>query len=227
MSGRIGAQEPEALFTSGAYVHYFQPDQPSNPFRNLYAEKRQAVIDLVPGSGLSVLDVGAGMGRIAIPLAQRHNVTACDLSWQMLHLADGDSRGTLRALAVADARQLPFAAASFDVAVCTDVLPHLKNPELALSEARRVVRPGGTLIVDSTNSVPFWTLAYPRYLGRRPTRWWDIWRSGGVLPEWSGRVWHRSFGTFMTLLEEAGFSVKSVHNFGPRFCPKWHLAVAQ
>jgi ubiquinone/menaquinone biosynthesis C-methylase UbiE len=216
----------ESLFVSGDYVRYFRPDDSSNPFQKLYGEKRQAVIDLLPGTGLNVLDVGSGMGRIAIPLAQRHAVTACDLSWHMLRLASDDSGGKLSSLAVADARRLPFADRSFDAALCIDVLPHLSDPALALSEARRVLRPGGTFIVDSTNSMPLWTLAYPHYLGRRPARWVGIWRSGGVLPEWSSRVWHRGFGTFMKLLDQAGFSVKSVHNFGPRICPKWHMAVA-
>ena len=223
---QVIGQELEKLFVSGEYVTHFRPDDSSNPFSKLYAEKRRAVIDLLPGTGLKVLDVGTGMGRIAIPLAERHAVTACDLSMHMLRLASEASEGRLDALAVADTRRLPFADRSFDAAVCLDVLPHLPDPELALREARRVLRPGGIFLVDSTNSIPWWTLAYPRYVGRRPARWWGTLRSGGVLPEWSTRVWHRRLDSFLELLDQAGFSLKAVHTFGPRVCPKWHLAVA-
>jgi hypothetical protein len=88
------------------------------------------------------------------------------------------------------------------------------------------LKPGGFLIIDCTNSVPLWTLAYPRYLGRRPSRWLRIWRAGGVLPEWSSRVRHHRRRRLVELLTGAGFEVASVRGFGPRACPKWHLAVA-
>ena len=53
-----------------------------------------------------------------------------------------------------------------------------------------------------------------------------FWQSGGVLPEWSSRVRHHRRRSFLGLLAEAGFNVASVRGFGPRGCPKWHLAVA-
>jgi ubiquinone/menaquinone biosynthesis C-methylase UbiE len=47
----------------------------------------------------------------------------------------------------ADAEQLPFAAASFDIAVSRHLLWTLPNPERAMDEWIRVLRPGGRLIV--------------------------------------------------------------------------------
>jgi ubiquinone/menaquinone biosynthesis C-methylase UbiE len=216
----------EELFTSGAYIASFRPEASTNPFARAYAAKRDTVISLVPGQGLRVLDVGGAMGRMAIPLARHHQVTLCDLSLDMLRLAGRSSGGAMPARAVADAGRLPFRAASFDCVLCIDVLPHLPDPGPALAEARRVLRGGGRIIVDSTNSLPLWTLAYPRYLGRRPRRWVGIWRSGGVLPEWSHRVRHRRRGEFLQAVRAAGFQVRSVRGFGPPICPKWHLAVA-
>lgn len=219
-------QVHEELFTSGAYVQEFRPEEPRNPFARTYAAKRDAILELVRGRHADVLDVGGGPGRMAVPLSERHRVTLCDLSRDMLAVARARDGGERLRLATADARSLPFATNSFDYVLCIDVLPHVPDPRPALAEARRVLRPGGTLIVDSTNSVPLWTLAYPRYLGRRPSRWWGIWRSGGVLPEWSSRVWHRRRSDFLAAVRGEGFETRQVRHFGPAGCPKWHLAVA-
>jgi SAM-dependent methyltransferase len=49
------------------------------------------------------------------------------------------------------ARPLPFAGASFDTVLCTQVLEHVESPELAVAEIARVLRPGGHALV----TVPF------------------------------------------------------------------------
>ena len=215
----------EELFTSGAYVENFQPAAESNPFAADYERKRAAIIEAVGGVDQRVLDMGGGPGRMSIPLSRRHFVTLTDISRQMLELVRPHASDRLE-LQVADARSVPFDDASFDYVLAIDLLPHIPVPEQLLAEARRVLKPGGRLIIDVTNSVPWWTLAYPRYLGRRPHRWISIWRSGGVLPEWSSRVRHHRRSRLVGLLEGAGFKVVSLRGFGPRACPKWHVAVA-
>ena len=213
------------LFTSGAYVEQFRPEADSNPFRAEYEAKRNWVIEQVHGRGRRVLDVGGAMGRMAIPLSRNHEVTLCDLSPHMLDLARGRAEDRIE-LVVADVRSLPFRDGYFDYAICIDVLPHLSSPGPGVRELRRVLRPGGTLIIDSTNALSLWTLAYPRYLGRRPRRWVDIWRTGGVLPEWSSRVHHMRLKQFIEVLVESGFRIQTRRNFGPLFCAKWHAVEA-
>lgn len=214
------------LFTSGAYVDEFHPEAATNPFHALYEAKRAWIVESVSGVDQRILDVGGAMGRMAIPLAEKHDVTLCDLSHRMLGLARASATRPLK-LAVADMLALPFASASFDYVLCIDVLPHVANPEPGLAEIKRVLRPGGALIIDSTNSNPLWTLAYPRYLGRRPGRWFKVWRSSGVLPEWSHRIHHRGFTEFEGLLQRAGFQIRRRQDFGPVWCPKWHLVQAE
>jgi len=215
----------EALFTSGEYVQAFQPEVKTNPFWPDYVKKRDAIIDAVSGHDRRVLDVGGGMGRMSVPLSSRHFVVLTDLSPQMLDLARPWASERLE-LRQANARSLPFEDDSFDYVLCIDVLPHLHDPNEAIREARRVLRPGGTLIVDVTNSIPFWTLAYPRYIGRRPWRWVQSWMVGGVLPEWSDRVWHHRRSELKAMLVANGLRIESMRRFGPGFCAKWHLATA-
>ena len=50
---------------------------------------------------------------------------------------------------VADAHQLPFADGEFSVILCTEVLEHLSNPPQAISGMRRVLKPGGKLILST------------------------------------------------------------------------------
>ena len=215
----------EELFTSGAYVREFQPEAAANPFARDYAKKRAAVIEAVKGFDKQVLDVGGGMGRMSIPLSGRHFVTLTDISPQMLDLARPYSSDRLK-LQVADARALPFESCHFDYMLCIDVLPHVADPAAVLIEARRVLKPGGTLVIDTTSSLPIWTLGYPRYLGRRPHRWLQIWRSGGVLPEWRARVRHHRRRQLVDFLAAGGFNLVTLRGFGPSLFPKWHLAVA-
>jgi ubiquinone/menaquinone biosynthesis C-methylase UbiE len=100
----------------------------------------------------SLLDAGCGDGGVARLLRERvAEVTGIDVersqSWR-------DEAGlTFR---VADAETLPFDDASFDVVHSKDSLHHMESPERALSEYRRVLRPGGTaLIVESNRYNPF------------------------------------------------------------------------
>jgi SAM-dependent methyltransferase len=96
-----------------------------------------------PLAGHTVLDVGAGTG-VATPAlhAAGARPVALDRSWDMLAW-DAASRPPS---AVADVRALPLPASSVDDAVASFVLNHLADPEVALTELRRVTRPGGALL---------------------------------------------------------------------------------
>lgn len=50
---------------------------------------------------------------------------------------------------VGDAHALPFADGSFEYILCTEVLEHLHAPHLAIAEMKRVLKPGGTLILTT------------------------------------------------------------------------------
>lgn len=229
----VTTQVERDVFTNGRYAESFRPDATSDPFHRLYSPKRRDVIASVSRlpEGSRVLDLGGGMGRIAVPLAQRrYQVTLCDISDDMLAMASqagreaGVSKEDLTPRRVDASQPLPFATASFDCAIALDLLVHLPDPVAALRELRRVVAPEGEIIVDITNRSPWWVLRYPRYVGRRPRlRWLRTLRGGGVLPEWQGIVHHYTRPEFRRMLDEAGFHVVEHWRYGPPGCPKWFL----
>ena len=98
-----------------------------------------------PGRPGRVLDLGAGecalSGALAGPLGARE-VWAVDAVPKQIWAAAERKRPHLCCL-IADARDLPFAAGSFDLIVANLVLHHIEPVDAVLAEARRLLRPGG------------------------------------------------------------------------------------
>ena len=104
--------------------------------------------------GANVLDIGTGTGQLAIGALRRStgiSVVGVDASSEMRAVAEARARNELGREAarlrtdVAFADELPFADATFDLALSSFVFQLVPNRARALREARRVVRPGGVL----------------------------------------------------------------------------------
>lgn len=170
------------------------------------------------------------MGRVSLALAKspQKKVILSDISFDMLTLAaNHPDRLSNINIVNNDAHFLPFRDNSFDLVVGLDILCHLETPHKALCEFHRVLRKHGILIIDSTNSNPLWTLFYPRYLGRNPLNWLKTMQFRGVLPGWEHIVKHYPKKQFYSLLNGAGFEVIRNLDYGPKICPKWHMAVSR
>lgn len=109
---------------------------------------------LALGASGRVLDIGTGPGEIPLRLcAARRDVRVCgvDLAESMLALARRRAAASPFAARVelrrADAKALPFDDGAFDCVCSNTILHHLPDPAPFLAEARRVLRPGGTLLV--------------------------------------------------------------------------------
>ena len=99
-------------------------------------------------AGQKVLDVAAGNGNAALAAARRGcEVTATDYVDHLLERARqrADADGVPLTTQVADAEDLPFDDASFDVVLSTVGVMFTPNPERAAGELLRVVRPGGRI----------------------------------------------------------------------------------
>lgn len=103
---------------------------------------------LPPGT---VVDLGAGEGEVALPLARLgHHVIAVDSSPAMVRtLEERAAAAGLQGVEVhrGDLEALPLDDAVGDVVLISQTLHHTRRPEAAIAEAARVVRPGGRVVV--------------------------------------------------------------------------------
>lgn len=117
-------------------------------YRSTHAAVLQALRRRV-GAGASVCDAGCGTGGLLAKLMQRYDAAGVDLFRPAAEIAA--ARGGLRGrVAAARVEALPFPGVSFDALVCIDTLYHAQADDAAaLREFRRVLRPGGWLIVQA------------------------------------------------------------------------------
>jgi len=120
-------------------------------FGGVFSKGRDAAIQATNKIGGRVLEVGVGTG-ISLPLYAPHvRIFGTDISEAMLNKAKrrvSELRlKNVEGLAVMDAEKLEFPDDSFDVVMAQYVVTAVPNPEAALDEFARVVRPGGELII--------------------------------------------------------------------------------
>jgi len=98
-----------------------------------------------------VLDLACGTGEFERFLLQDNPdqlITGIDISEQMLAIAHQKLKPYPNvSLQLATASDLPFADRSFDVIVSANSFHYFDNPELALKEMKRVVKPGGRVVI--------------------------------------------------------------------------------
>ncbi|MFZ4714941.1 MAG: bifunctional 2-polyprenyl-6-hydroxyphenol methylase/3-demethylubiquinol 3-O-methyltransferase UbiG [Bacteriovoracaceae bacterium] len=99
-----------------------------------------------------VLDVGCGGGFLSNALSNLgFLVTGVDLSQESLNVAERfDSTKKVKYLC-ANAYELPFPDQSFDVVTAMDFLEHVDDPQRAVSEFARVLKPGGQFFYHTFN----------------------------------------------------------------------------
>jgi demethylmenaquinone methyltransferase/2-methoxy-6-polyprenyl-1,4-benzoquinol methylase len=154
------------VFTSVAGKYDLMNDLMSLGIHRLW---KRAMIDwLAPRSGLKVLDVAGGTGDIAFHMAKAGAaVTVCDINPAMLNegMRRAEANGAAVAWVAGDAEALPFPDASFDAYTIAFGIRNVTHIDKALSEARRVLKPGGRFLCleFSRVAVPWIDALYKRY----------------------------------------------------------------
>jgi ubiquinone/menaquinone biosynthesis C-methylase UbiE len=151
------------LSTRQAVAHYDRIARVYDLIAGVWEDpaRRAGVALFAAAPGERVLELGCGTGRVLPALAQAvgptGNVEAVDLSDGMLRVARArirrsgmEDRVTLRS---ADARRLPYADASFDGVFMSFTLELFATSDIprVLAECRRVLRPGGRLVVVASS----------------------------------------------------------------------------
>jgi len=154
-----------------------------------YALRCQAVRHARPQGG-RLLDIGCATGNFAHELCRdgQWKVIGVDVNWRALTVA----RHQEVPVWCGESDELCLSAASCDVITLWEVIEHVPDPRTTLIEARRILRPGGTLLLSTPNSAC-----------------------------WQARLWHRCWAgwevprhlqvfspqTLLRLLRETGFEV--------------------
>lgn len=116
--------------------------------RDTYDDMYSKISDSVGGK--SVLEIASGTGRLARSVAPASKrFVATDYSEGMLSVASKEACPDNLSFELADANNLPYPDDSYEVVIIANALHIMPDPTKALSEIRRVLKPGGLLIAPN------------------------------------------------------------------------------
>lgn len=151
---RLPSDALRDVYEQRAELQYAAPVAQPDPSSDRKFERiSQTLAERLPCR--SFLDVGCGDGRYFHVLADVQplpgRIAGTDISKRILETAllTAGQAGLRPELVRANAESLPFAAGSFELVLCTQLLEHLLDPVTGLRELARVLEPGGTLVLST------------------------------------------------------------------------------
>ncbi|RLI78642.1 methyltransferase type 11 [Archaeoglobales archaeon] len=199
-------------------------DYDKSPGHASLPELWKDVLSNVFNSEMKILDVGTGTGFLALLLAELgHEVVGIDLSKGMLEVAIKKARKSKLEIEfkIADAENLPFSNESFDAVICRHLLWILPNPQKAVKEWKRVIKPKGRVVaIDGSWFDKSLKSNIKRFLGRIGVAIYEkrnLWRNyhhlqkiGEMLPFYNNLTPEKA----VKLFENAGLLNVSVRDLG-------------
>lgn len=178
---------------------------------------------LPPMPGLNVVDLGCGYGWFCRWAQEEgaEQVLGLDVSHKMLARAKEMTSSSAIAYAIADLEQLDLPAAAFDLAYSSLAFHYIVDLKGLFERIHRALVPGGRLV---------FSIEHPIFMAPRQPGWlideqgrkrWPVdsyqlegprvtnWLAQGVIKQ------HRTMGTLLTLLIQAGFTLSHVNEWGP------------
>jgi sterol 24-C-methyltransferase len=165
-----------------------------------------------------VLDAGCGMGDVARTMATKYRLKVTGIDILDFNIDEARKRSTSSGLGdrtkfqLGDYHRLDFRDETFDGVYTMETLVHASDPEKVLSEFRRVLRPGGHLVMFEYSHAPESELSPAALKAFRQVC--DL----GAMPTWQ-RLEH---GGMEPLLKEEGFGLDSAEDTSRRILPMLH-----
>ena len=135
----------------------------NNPIRALVQEyieiKELRRLSQLP-TGLKVLEIGCGNGhgtRLIKKYFSPSEIQAIDLDPKMINIAKKSNNDSKTTFSVGDATKLPYKDKSFDAIFDFGIIHHIPNWKNCLSELKRVLKPGGQLLIEDLSIETFET----------------------------------------------------------------------
>lgn len=152
-------------------------------------------------AGASILEIGASQANSSLLAAETGlQAVALDRDARALSYARRKHvQGQFEAVC-GDALRLPFVSGVFAAVLALEILEHLPDPLLALREARRVLAPGGLLLVTTPNA-DYISETLPSYAHR------DTALAASQAPDASGHLFAFALEELRHVVEEAGMQV--------------------
>lgn len=154
----------DGLFSFSKKANYWNDlyTRPNSLFEHFMCQRRDYAAEAIRARfdpGISLLDLGCGAGVLSEKLLEYgYRVTAADASADMVALCEERLRRfpeSARRHCQANCLELPFADGEFDLVVCLGMFGYFDEVTDALREIRRVLKPGGTLIISVRNRNTF------------------------------------------------------------------------
>lgn len=202
-----------------------------------YQTERLSVIERFGGEiyGRRILEISCGMGGTLVALAQAgaHPI-ATEFNREYCTIAQQRGERYQLNLPIINAvgEYIPFADNSFDLVICWDIVEHVQDPELMLQELRRVVQPGGRVLLTIINR---WAWRDPHYhinglnwLPRSIGNWFVQKRAqskqamGLQDRQLLSEMHYFTMSQFRTLVENNGFNVADIEAIAIRTGDKRH-----
>ena len=173
----LATQIYEARRVNPAWYLAEQPPESVSPWRH-HLKKRRQFVEGVLGRELArrdkeraarLLDLGCGDGNHLLWLKRfAEDLYGCD--YNIVRLARARARARDATLFLADILDFPAADGAFDVIFFNHVIEHIPDDLGALSTVRRLLAPGGLLVLGTPNEGAWWwQLAYKRAPDMRAT----------------------------------------------------------
>ncbi len=153
-----------------------------------------AILALGDVNGKRILEVGAGSGRDSIELARRGaKVTVIDYVRSSLDVVahNAAAAGVTITMVCGDGTRMPFPDDTFDVVFHQGLLEHFRDPKPLVADNRRVLVPGGHVVIDVPQRWHIYTVGKKVMIALN--RWFAGWETEFSIRELSGLVERQGF----------------------------------